>query len=157
MSRLTGWFWLPSTRRSILWAVFPLALLTASHLSYGLVRLSGPEPGDAALQSCPSIEDESIDLRLLAKGLKNSSAVGIFEKLKLKSAIENLVGRFDAYHQGARQFSLEELQQQYDVLLMRIAAHLQHKDILLHQQLCNAWFLIWEDLSDPTRFTEKFS
>lgn len=157
MSRLKDWFCFSSGRKKTLRIVLSAALLLASHLSYGLADLSGLESSDAALQSCPAIEDEIIDLQLLAKGLKKSKAVGMLEKLKLKSAIEDLVDRFDAYHQGVRRFSMAELQQQYDVLLVRIAAHLQHKDILLHQQLCNAWFLIWEDLSDPLRFQEKFS
>ena len=141
----------------IFWAVLVGALLIASHFPYGLADLAGTDSQDAALKSCPVIEDEIVDLKLLAKGLKKSRAVGMFEKIRLKSAIDDMVNRFDAYHGGDRHFSLAELQQQYDVLLMRIATHLQHQDVLLHQQLCNAWLLIWEDLSDPARFHEKFS
>ena len=96
-------------------------------------------------------------MQILADGLKKSRAVGFFEKISLKSSIDDLLRRFKDYHAGARKFSLEELQQQYDILLMRIAAHLQDQDIVLHQQLCNAWDIIWQDLSDPDRFSEKFS
>jgi len=110
-----------------------------------------------ALQQCPAVEEEIVDLSMLAQGLKDSKAVGLIEKIRLKKAIDGLISRFSAYHVGDRRFSMGELQQQYDVLLMRIASHLQHKDLLLHQQLCNAWELIWQDLENADRFSEKFS
>jgi hypothetical protein len=110
----------------------------------------------AALQSCPAVEEEIVDLDRLKTALRGSKAVGLFEKLRLKSAIDDLLARMRGYHDGTRQYSLRELQQQYDVLLIRIAAHLQHKDAILHGQLCNAWFMIWQDLEDPERFVETF-
>ncbi|MCU0966936.1 MAG: hypothetical protein MUF08_18245 [Burkholderiaceae bacterium] len=109
----------------------------------------------AALQACPTVEEEIVDLNLLAEGLKASSAVGLLEKIRLKSAIDDLVGRFKAFHAGATHYTQAELQQQYDLLLMRIAAHLQHKDQLLHGQLCNAWETIWLDLVDGERFAKR--
>lgn len=137
-------------------------------LLIGTLVVAGQLPGDlahsryegsheTALQSCPPVQEEIVDLQVLADGLKKSRAVGFFEKLSLKSSIDDLIHRFEDYHSGARKFSLEELQQQYDILLMRIASHLQHQDVLLHQQLCNAWEVIWKDLSDSARFSEKFT
>jgi hypothetical protein len=111
---------------------------------------------EQVLQACPAIEEEIVDLELLADGLRASKAVGLFDKIRLKSSIDELLARMEAFHDGNRGYSLEELQEQYDVLLMRIAVHLQHKDIILHGQLCNAWGLIWFDLEDPGRFAEKF-
>lgn len=132
-------------------------LVFMGHFTDGLA-FSRPVGSDTeALQSCPAVQEEIVDLQILAEGLKQTRAVGFFEKIKLKSAIDDLVGRFEAYHQGSQKFTIVELQQQYDVLLMRIATHLQHQDVILHQQLCNAWELIWEDLSDAGRFSEKFS
>ena len=109
------------------------------------------------LQQCPSIEEEIVDLEMLSQALRDSTAVGLFEKIKLKGSIDDLVKRLEAYHDGARKFSIEQLEEQYNVLLMRIASHLQNKDQLLHQQLCNAWLTIWLDLEDSGRFREKFS
>jgi hypothetical protein len=109
----------------------------------------------AALQACPTVEEEIVDLELLADGLKKSNAVGLMEKLRLRSAIDDLVARLEAYHAGARRYTQAHLQQQYDLLLMRIAAHLQHKDQLLHARLCNAWEAIWLDLIDSERFTGR--
>lgn len=132
-------------------------LVFVGPFSYGLTGSLTKGSHGTALQSCPSVQEEIIDLQILADGLKKSKAVGFFEKISLKSAIDDLLHRFESFHAGDRKYSLEELQQQYDILLMRIATHLQHHDVLLHQQLCNAWEIIWEDLSDPTRFSEKFS
>jgi len=111
----------------------------------------------SALQACPKISKEIVDLDVLADGLKNSHAVGLFEKVRLKSSIDELIGRMKAFHGGARSYSLAQLQEQYDVLMMRIASQLQDKDLALHGQLCNAWDSLWSQLTDRGRFTEKFS
>lgn len=131
-------------------------LLAAAAQPPGLADILADETRGSALQSCPSVEEEIVDLDRLAAGLKDSEAVGLLEKLRLKSAIDDLLGRMEAFHDGDRRYSLEELQEQYDVLLMRIAANLQHKDAILHGQLCNAWERIWQDLEDPARFAERF-
>jgi len=132
------------------WALW-LALWLAPAAAYA----AGDSAKAAALQACPTVEEEIVDLNLLAEGLKNSSAVSLMEKIRLKSAIDNLIDRLEAFHGGARHYTQAELQQQYDLLLMRIAAHLQHKDQLLHGQLCNAWEAIWLDLVDSERFAKR--
>jgi hypothetical protein len=111
----------------------------------------------AALQACPKVSREIVDLDMLAEGLKHSSAVGLFEKVRLKSSIDQLVGRLKAFHAGARNYSLAQLQEQYDLLMMRIASQLQDKDLALHGQLCNAWETLWVQLQDRDRFREKFT
>lgn len=113
--------------------------------------------GGSVLQACPSVNEEIVDLQILADGLKQSDAVGLFEKIRLKSAIDDLIRRMKKFHNGAGKYSEVQLQEQYDVLLMRIATHLQDKDTILHSRLCNAWEMIWQDLADPDRFAEKFS
>ena len=132
------------------WALW-LALWLAPAAAYA----AGDSAKAAALQACPTVEEEIVDLNLLAAGLKNSNAVGLMEKIRLKSAIDNLIDRLEAFHAGVRHYTQAELQQQYDLLLMRIAAHLQHKDQLLHGQLCNAWEAIWLDLVDSERFAKR--
>lgn len=109
------------------------------------------------LQACPKVTQEIVDLDVLADGLKNSNAVGLFEKVRLKSAIDELIGRLKSFHAGARSYTLPQLQEQYDLLMMRIARQLQDKDLPLHSQLCNAWETLWAQLQDRNRFMEKFS
>jgi len=110
-----------------------------------------------ALQACPTVKNEITDLDMLADGLKNSNAVGMFEKLRLKSTIDELIDRLKSFHAGARSYTLAQLQEQYDLLMMRIARQLQDKDLTLHGQLCNAWEPLWAQLQDRGRFMEKFS
>lgn len=119
--------------------------------------LPASDTRQTALQSCPAIEEEIVDLEMLAQGLKKSKAVGLVEKIRLKSSINDILERFEDFHDGVRDYTLEQLQEQYDVLLMRIASHLQQQDERLHGQLCNAWDIIWQDLESPDRFAEKFS
>ena len=134
---------------------FISAILTAA-----LLATSSADPWEArteALQACPLIEEEIIDLGLLADGLKRSSAVGMLEKIRLKRSVDSLMKRLAQFHDGDQTYTLPQLQEQYDVLLMRIAAHLQHEDTVLHGRLCNAWDMIWLDLVDPKRFAETYS
>lgn len=135
-----------------------LAVATLLLALGGSPALAAGAPAHAtALQACPKVKGEIVDLHMLAEGLKNSNAVSLFEKLRLKSAIDELIGRLKAFHAGARSDSLVQLQEQYDLLMMRIAAALQHKDVPLHGQLCNAWESLWSDLQDRGRFKEKFT
>jgi hypothetical protein len=135
-------------------AIVALALTLCAASGHGAAAAESAKT--AALQACPPVEEEVVDLHLLAEGLKNSRAVSLVEKLRLRSAINGLVERFQAFHGGATNYSMAQLQQQYDLLLMRIAAHLQHKDQVLHGQLCNAWEPIWRDLIDSSRFSQRF-
>lgn len=150
-----GFKFLPAAQQA-LW-VFVLAFCL-SPLASAQTAASNPAAAHAtALQSCPKVKDDIVDLDMLAEGLKNSSAVGLLEKLRLKSAIEELIGRFKAFHRNDKRFTLAQLQEQYDLLMMRIAADLQDKDLVLHGQLCNAWEPIWTTLQDRSRFLEQFS
>ena len=134
-----------------------LIFVVAFLLVHSLAPADPSTVNGTALMACPSVDEEIVDLQILADGLKQSDAVGLFEKIRLKSAIDDLLKRMQKFHRGDEKFSAAQLQEQYDVLLMRIASHLQDKDVILHSQLCNAWEMIWLDLEDPDRFAEKFS
>ena len=111
----------------------------------------------SALQACPTVKNEIADLDMLVDGLKHSDAVGLFEKVRLNSAVNELIARLKAFHGGTGNYSLAQLQEQYDLLMMRIATQLQDKDITLHSQLCNAWEPLWTQLQDRGRFNEMLS
>ena len=103
---------------------------------------------------CPPVEEEIVDLQILGNMLADTKAVGLFTKLGLKKDIEKMLSRLSKFHDGNSKFTLEQLEEQYDLLLMKIARHLQDKDLTLHRHLCNAWLVIWEDLRDFDRFHE---
>ncbi len=142
--------------QEVLWVL----VLAFGFSPWASAQVTAPNPAAAraaALQACPKVKEDIVDLDRLAEGLKGSSAVGLVEKLRLKSAIEELIGRFKAFHRNDKRFTLAQLQEQYDLLMMRIAADLQDKDLVLHGQLCNAWEPIWTTLQDRSRFLEQFS
>lgn len=114
------------------------------------VAVSDNEPHSA----CPIVEEEIIDLEILAGSLRETKALGALTKLRLKSDINKFLRRIDAWHAGNRKYSLDQLQEQYDLLLMKMATVLQDRDLELHQHLCNAWTVIWTDLQDPQRVRE---
>ena len=111
---------------------------------------------DEVRLSCPPVEEEIADLKMLVGLLKKTRAVGLLTKNRLRIDIKTLISRLEAAHNGTGPFTLAEIQEQYDVLLMKIAAMLQDKDIFLHQKLCNAWDSLWADLKDPDKF-RRFS
>ena len=103
---------------------------------------------------CPPVEEEIIDLQILGDMLADTRAIGLFTKLSLKNDIEKVLRRLNRFHDGKSKFTLEQIEEQYDLLLMKIAIHLQDNDLALHHHLCNAWLVIWEDLRDYDRFHE---
>jgi len=67
------------------------------------------------------------------------------------------LARFESWHDNESKFTLDQLEEQYNLLLMKIAILIHDDDLFLHQQLCNAWAGIWLDLKDPDRFREMRS
>ena len=82
---------------------------------------------------------------------------GCSRRFALKAAIDQMIERMKAFHGGTKPYTLAELQEQYDLLMMRIATQLQGKDPTLHGQLCNAWDSIWAAMQDRNRFMKEFS
>ncbi len=86
--------------------------------------------------------------------LADTKAIGLFTKLGLKKDMNKVLQRLKKFHDGKSKYTLEQLQEQYDLVLMKIAIHLQDSDFILHRHLCNAWLPIWQDLKDFDRFHE---
>ena len=64
---------------------------------------------------CPPVEEEIIDLELLAEALADTSAIGFFDKVRLKADIERMLSRLRTYHNGGGKFSIEQLEEQYNL------------------------------------------
>ena len=130
--------------------LFTLAVILAASAVFGaeVHKPSDPRGG------CPPVEEEIVDLELLAEMLAKTSAIGFVAKIGLKKDIDRMLSKLRAYHNGGGKFTLEQLEEQYNLLLMKIAIQLQDNDLLLHKQLCNAWLKIWMDLSDAKIFRE---
>lgn len=131
----------------LVWFMLP-ALMVSLVLSFSV---TAHDPG-APRSGCPPVEEEIVDLQILADMLADTKAIGMFTKLSLKKDIEKMLSRLSKYHDGKSKFTLEQIEEQYNLLLMKIAIHLQDNDLTLHRHLCNAWLVIWEDLRDYDNF-----
>lgn len=95
-----------------------------------------------------------LDLKLLEKRLKETSAIGIFTKLALKNQVDDLLYKFRAYYQGELKTSLAKLRQPYEMLIMKVLALLQDEDPKLAQDLLASREAIWNVLSDREKFAK---
>ena len=106
-----------------------------------------PEPGPSKQAATPAL-----DLKLLEKRLRETTAIGVFTKLALKNQVDDLLDRFRAFHQGKGGTSLAELRQSYDLLIMKVLSLLQDSDAALARDIVTSREAIWSLLADPAKF-----
>lgn len=102
----------------------------------------------------PAAQPPALDLKSLETQLKATKAIGVFTKLTLKNQIDELLGRFRAFHQGEIKTSLAELRRSFDMLVMKTLALLQDADPSLAGALASSRESIWGILSDPAKFAK---
>jgi hypothetical protein len=114
------------------------------------VKAQTPEPPSETATAGPP----PLDLNSLETQLKATKAIGIFTKLTLKNQIDDLLGRFRAFHQGGIKTSLADLRRSFDMLVMKTLALLQDTDPSLAGALVSSRESIWGILSDPAKFAK---
>jgi len=132
-------------------AIAMSAGLLGSSCGVSVAEPAGP------FSACPSVEEEIVDLQMLTAGLRETKAIGKLTKLRLRNDINKILRSFERLHDSNSRFTLDQLEEQYHLLLMRIATLIHDDDLLLHQQLCNAWVRIWIDLKNPDSFRQMRS
>ena len=95
-----------------------------------------------------------LDLRTLEERLKDTGAIGVLTKLSLKNQVDDLIGRFRAYHQGARPPTLTDLRPAFDLLLMKVLSLLQDHDPSLARDINASRDAIWAVLNDPRKLAQ---
>ena len=105
------------------------------------------EPGPSKQAATPAL-----DLKLLEKRLRETTAIGVFTKLALKNQVDDLLARFRGFHQGKGGTSLAELRQSYDLLIMKVLSLLQDSDAVLARDIVTSREAIWSLLADPAKF-----
>jgi len=108
-----------------------------------------PRKGGAAPAAA---KPPAMDLTLLEKRLKETSAIGVFTKLTLKNQVDDLLTEFKAYYQGRAKTTLAQLRQPYDQLILKVLSLLQDSDPPLARQIAESREAIWGILSDPEKF-----
>ena len=107
-----------------------------------------PVVARAAPQSAP------LDLKALEQRLKDTSAIGVLTKLSLKNQVDDLVGKFKAFHAGSRPPTIADLRPAYELLLMKVLSLLQDSDKALASEINASREAIWGVLADRQKFSQ---
>lgn len=96
-----------------------------------------------------------LDLKSLEARLRQTRAIGMLTKLSLKNQVDDLVGKFRAYHRRQGTTTLADLRRNYDMLFMKVLSLLQDSDPSLARDIVRSRSAIWSILEDPKKFTES--
>jgi hypothetical protein len=110
------------------------------------------EPQPVAEEPAASPSASPLDLGALEQRLRDTRAIGLFTKLSLRNQVDDLLAQFRAFYQGGSEFTLGELRQKYELLLMRVVSLLQDADPALADAVLASRAAIWAVLSDPKKF-----
>jgi hypothetical protein len=113
---------------------------------------AAPAPKVAVAPAKPA--PPPLDLVGLEKRLRDTKAIGVFTKLTLKNQVDDLLGQFKAFHERRSDASLEELRQDYNLLMLKVLSLLQSKDPPLARDLTASREAIWSVLTNPVTFSD---
>src|SRR5262249_26564729 len=74
----------------------------------------------AAMPAHAGTNDGTLDVPTLRVRLKDTPAIGLIAKVRLKSEIEDLMGNLAAFHAGRGAQSLDALHERYRALVVRV-------------------------------------
>ena len=118
----------------------------------GALATAAPAPAKQPAPAAKPPAPPAMDLPTLEKKLKETNAIGVLTKLKLKNEIDDLLGRFRAYYQGQLSTTLAELRQPFETLFMKVLSLIQDSDPNLAKAIAASREAIWGILSDRSRF-----
>jgi hypothetical protein len=95
-----------------------------------------------------------LDIKTLEQRLKDTGAIGIMTKLSLKNQVDDLLGKFKAFHAGSRPPTLTDLRPAYELLLMKVLSLLQDSDKALANDINASRDAIWGILTDRQKFSQ---
>ncbi len=78
--------------------------------------------------------------------IRETGAIGFFTKLALKNQIDDLLSEFREFHAEVSDIELSVLNDQFNLLLMKVITLLQDDDSK------NAREFLWMNLADPEMF-----
>jgi hypothetical protein len=104
------------------------------------------EPGlSGSISTGPDFDD-------LAQRLRQTEALGLFEKLALKDRLDTLMSDFVLFHEGRRDNSRKALKARFDRLLKDTVAILRKGDPSLSTLIERAHKNLWMLVSNPVSF-----
>ncbi|MGZ5582526.1 MAG: hypothetical protein ACXWF2_05390 [Usitatibacter sp.] len=108
-----------------------------------------PAPPAAKPDAAPHL-----DLKALEQKLRATDAIDTFTKIALKNQVDDLTGKFRAFHEGRSNEKLQDLRPAYELLMMKVLSLLQNDDPALANDIARSREVIWGILSDKTKFTQ---
>jgi hypothetical protein len=142
---------MPTGRSSLSGLAAYIACALGATAAYAAAPVAEMERAGTALRVAEG-GTQPLDLAGLEQRLRDTDAIGIFTKLTLQNQVDDLVGEFRAYHAGRSSETLDQLRQQYEVLLMKVISLLQDDDPQLAGEVYTSREAIWGVLTDPKQF-----
>lgn len=94
-----------------------------------------------------------MDLDGLETRLRKTKAIGLFTKLELKSQVNELLDDVESYHEAKSSLSLGQLEEHFNLLVMKLLVLLENEDPNLHREIAQARPVLWTTLADPVQFS----
>ena len=118
---------------------------------------AGAPAAAAASQAAPSVPTPpaaapALDLNTLGTQLKETKAIGLFTKITLKNQVDDLLDRFREFYDGKAAFTMGDLRQSFDLLMMKVLTLLQDVDQRLASAIVSSREAIWGVLADSEKF-----
>lgn len=109
-------------------------------------RTSAVGPHNPVGQATPPLDLPTLEQRLI-----DTPALGVFTKLSLKNQVDDLLGDFRSFYGGRSKWTLVELRQKFELLLLKVVTLLQDDDPSLATAISSSREAIWAVLSDPKK------
>ena len=139
--------------------VVPKAPVAATKSPPAIAPTPAPAPKDVSKATqAPAVSPPAaapLDFASLGTRLRQTRAIGTLTKLSLKNQVDDLLGKFRAYHKRQGTATLPELRRSYDMLLLKVLSLLQDSDPPLARDIVQSRAAIWGILADPRKFTES--
>ena len=115
-----------------------------------------PQPEPPARKepaATPAPATAIMDLDGLETRLRKTKAIGLFTKLELKSQVNELLDDVENYHEAKSSLSLGQLEEHFNLLVMKLLVLLENEDPQLHREIARARPVLWTALADPVQFS----
>lgn len=96
--------------------------------------------------------ERPLDVPTLKLRLRETSALGVFAKLELRSEMGDLMQQLRWHHQGSKKTSFAELRLLYDQFVLKVLSLIRDGDPPLARAIARSQESIWGVLADPDQF-----
>lgn len=123
----------------------PATTLSPAH-TIGQMPRNG-DPADAG-----QAPERPLDVATLKLRLRETTSIGVFAKLALRSEMSELMQQLRWHHQGNKQTSFAELRLLYDQFVLKVLSLIRDGDPPLARAIARSQESIWSVLADPEQF-----